>query len=211
MPTGRAGSTPALATAPLPGALIDRWCKGRTPGSEPGGRRFDSFTVSWSDVALVVKRRSWRPPKAQVQVRFLAVVLARHPWGVVEARRPAKAEGMQVRFLPGILERKAGAARLAERRSRKAECVGSTPTAGSEEECVHDVTWQPAALPRRMRGFKSLWTLWLVMMPGSSTVERPPVKRTVAGSNPARAAGWCDAEGLADSRRRQPPGTRPTR
>ena len=51
--------------------------------------------------ALMVKRRSWLPPKEQVQVRFLAGVL-QYPRGVVEARDPAKVEG-EVQLLTGIL------------------------------------------------------------------------------------------------------------
>jgi hypothetical protein len=67
--------------------------------------------------------------------------VARYPWSVAEARRPAKAEVMQVRLLPGILRRRQ---------------VRNLPP---QQTRVHDVTWQPATLPWWMRGFKSPWTL----------------------------------------------------
>jgi hypothetical protein len=57
------------------------------------------------------------------------------PWGVVEARRPAKAEVMQVRFLPGILWPNPKRQRdPAVNRGR----VGSTPTGHPELRCSSD-------------------------------------------------------------------------
>jgi hypothetical protein len=39
------------------------------------------------------------------------------------------------------------------------------------------------------KGVRELWYNWArVIIPGSSAVERSPVKRLVAGSNPARGA-----------------------
>src|SRR5579885_1080440 len=92
------------ATTAAPKAMA-RWWKGRHAVLRrpcPPGVRVQ--VPPWSlTVALVVKRRSWLPPKEQVQVRFLAGVLVGEcPRGVPVARDPAKVEG-EVRLLTGIL------------------------------------------------------------------------------------------------------------
>jgi hypothetical protein len=112
------GSTPSTVHC----ARMARWWNGRHAVLRrpcPPGVRVQ--VPPWSLAALVVKGTSWLPPKEQVQVRFLAGVIASMVKGT--SRGPAKAEFL-VRFQVGALW--PNPKRLRDPAVNRG-CAGSTP------------------------------------------------------------------------------------